>query len=90
MYQAKRKAQRRVRGVYKTMHPKALAPLQWSALTSGRITGFEALLATPRTWTARTGEFISVAEETGLIVPIWWVLREAMPQMRLASNFQNN
>ena len=56
------------------------------SLESGEITGFEALAR----WNhARHGllqpaNFISVAEETGMIVPIgYWVLREACSQMRL-------
>lgn len=56
------------------------------ALSTGQITGFEALvrwqhydrgMVTP-------GEFIAVAEETGLITSLgWWVLREACRQLRL-------
>lgn len=55
------------------------------SLETGRITGFEALL---RWWHPQYGlvfpsGFISVAEETGLIIPIdQWVLREACHQIR--------
>jgi diguanylate cyclase (GGDEF)-like protein/PAS domain S-box-containing protein len=55
------------------------------SLESGRITGFEALLR----WQHPTGkiiapaEFLSLAEETGLIIPIgWWMLRETCRQIK--------
>jgi diguanylate cyclase (GGDEF)-like protein/PAS domain S-box-containing protein len=55
------------------------------ALADGRIVGLEALLRwrePGRGWVP-TADFISVAEDTGLIVPIGeWVLREACRQIR--------
>jgi diguanylate cyclase (GGDEF)-like protein/PAS domain S-box-containing protein len=54
------------------------------ALDSGEITGFESLVRWrhPHWGTMLPGQFISVAEETGLIVPLGaWVLRQALRDM---------
>lgn len=54
------------------------------SLTNGNITGFEVLLRWqhPQRGLVVPGEFMQVAEETRLIVPIgWWMLRSACGQM---------
>ncbi|NER20569.1 MAG: EAL domain-containing protein [Symploca sp. SIO1C2] len=56
------------------------------SLETGQITGFEALLRWrhPQRGIVSPGEFIPIAEETGLITPIsWWTLREACRQMSI-------
>jgi EAL domain-containing protein (putative c-di-GMP-specific phosphodiesterase class I) len=56
------------------------------SLEDYRITGFEALLRwqRPHVGTVLPADFISVAEDTGLILPIGkWALREACLQMRI-------
>lgn len=55
------------------------------SLKSGRITGFEALVRWrhPHQGFIPPDQFIPMAEETGLIIPLsWWILREACLQLR--------
>jgi diguanylate cyclase (GGDEF)-like protein/PAS domain S-box-containing protein len=55
------------------------------SLETGRLTGFEALVRWqhPRRGLLRPAEFLSLAEETGLVIQIdRWVLREACRQAR--------
>ncbi len=56
------------------------------ALESGRISGFEALVRWqhPERGLVTPDEFVTIAEETGLIIPIGgWILHAACKQMRL-------
>lgn len=54
-------------------------------LTTGKVVGFEALCRWqhPRNGFLTPAKFITMAEETGLIVQLgWWILRQACRQMR--------
>ncbi len=56
------------------------------SLATGRIVGFEGLVRWqhPERGLVRPAQFIAVAEETGIIVPLgWWVLEESCRQTRL-------
>lgn len=56
------------------------------ALQTGLLVGFEVLVRWmhPTEGLTFPGDFIEIAEDTGMIVPIgWWVMREACRQMRV-------
>ena len=63
-------------------------------LNDKQITGFEALLrwAHPKRGVLHPPDFLAVAEEIGLLLPInWWVMSEACRQMRQwQAQFQND
>lgn len=59
------------------------------ALDSGLIVGLEALVRWqhPQRGLLYPADFLGIAEETGLIVPLgWWVMREACQQLRVWQN----
>lgn len=56
------------------------------SIRHNRITGFEALLRWyhPQRGVILPGDFIQIAEETGLVIPLgWWVLKQACQQMQV-------
>jgi len=55
-------------------------------LGTGNLTGFEALVRWqhPHKGMIPPGDFITIAEESGLILPLgWWILKEACTQLQL-------
>jgi len=55
------------------------------ALQDGKLTGFEALVhwQHPRQGLLTAGQFLAIAQETGLILPIdWWVFEEACSKIQ--------
>jgi diguanylate cyclase (GGDEF)-like protein/PAS domain S-box-containing protein len=56
------------------------------SIRNNRIIGFEALLRWyhPQRGVISPGDFIQIAEETGLIIPLgWWILKQACQQMQV-------